>query len=311
MKKVLITGGSGAVGEAFIESFYDQYHFISFSRNTEKQLLLKKRFKKVDIHIGSVENKTDFIDSVLKIKPDIIIHAAALKQIDVGEKHPAQAVKVNLIGSLNVIEAAKIADVPITIGISSDKACQSNSVYGHTKNLMERIFLEASNVNNKFACCRLGNVAGSHGSVIPLWLRFVSENQPLKVTDKNMTRFMFLPEDVAAVIQKAIETLKVDPAPFIITKNMKAVNMFDLARSMSPLTEIVGKRPGERVNEYLVASKELPFSYLVEDYIFIRAEKNPFKQNRLQKVINSAFSEKMNAKEIKHFISVMHEKSIN
>src|SRR3990167_1649656 len=127
MKKVLITGGSGTVGSAFIKEFYNQYQFVSYGRNKEKQAALKQQFSKVELCEGSIEDRENLLKVFSRVKPDIVIHTAALKQIEVGEKHPAQAIKTNLLGSLNIIDASKIANVAITIGISSDKACLSNS----------------------------------------------------------------------------------------------------------------------------------------------------------------------------------------
>src|SRR3989344_1696033 len=132
-KKVLITGGSGTVGISFIKEFYERYHFVSYSRNEKKQITLKRNFDDVKLYLGSVENRHELINAFIKIKPDIVIHAAALKHIETGEKQPSQTVKVNILGSLNVIEASRSAGVPVTIGISSDKACGSNKVYGYTK----------------------------------------------------------------------------------------------------------------------------------------------------------------------------------
>lgn len=314
MKKVLITGGSGAVGAAFIETYYDKYRFVSLSRNEEKQMILKQRFNKIETFIGSIEDRTDLVNHFLKIKPDIVIHAAALKRIEIAEKQPIQTIKINILGSLNVIEASRIANVPITIGISSDKACLSNSVYGHTKNLMERIFLEAADDNNRFACCRLGNVVGSQGSVIPFWLKLAKDNQALKITSIDMNRFMFLPSETAYLLQKAIETLKEKRNPFVLTKKVKPVNVFDIAKHISSRVEVVGKRPGEKLNENLISVNELPFTYLDEEYIYIKTEKNQDKKNRLQKSLNSFREEKMNSSDIKNLIKnveSMHEKNFN
>lgn len=305
MQKVLITGASGAVGHAFIKAYYDQYHFISLSRNQQKQVSLKKKFDKIETVTGSIEDRTDLITTFQKIQPDIVIHAAALKHIALAEEKPSEAIKTNIVGSLNVIEASKAANVAITIGISSDKACLSSSVYGHTKNLMEHLFLEASTAINKFACCRLGNIAGSQGSVIPLWIKTASENKALCVTSEKMNRFVFMPTDVADIIQTAIVYFEKNQQPFIITKNKKAVNMLDMALSISPRIDVVGKRPGEKLNENLVSSNELPFTYIEDDYIFLKKEKNVSKKNRLQKSLNTLDTEKMGVDEIKNMVKTL------
>lgn len=302
MKKVLITGGSGAVGAAFIKAFHDQYQFFSYSRNKEKQIALKNIFSQVTLYEGSVEDYLHLQNIFMKIKPDIVIHAAALKHIDTSEKYPSQAIKINLLGSLNVIEASRATQVPITIGMSSDKACLSNSVYGHTKNLMERLFLEANNEKNKFSCCRLSNVAGSVGSVIPFWLMQAQKKQALKITDPNMNRFMLLPEEVANLIQKAIFKAQKERDSFVLTKKIKAVNIFELANQISSNTEITEKRFGERLNETLVSTDELPLTYLDQEYIFIQSQKNPLAHTTLVRELNSLTAEKMNQSELKNLI---------
>lgn len=306
MKKVLITGGSGTVGTAFIKEFYNTYQFISYSRNEKKQVSLKRNFEEVQVCLGSVEDKHDLINTFLKVKPDIVIHTAALKHVDTGEKQPAQAVKVNILGSLNVIEASRIADVPTTIGISTDKACSSTSVYGYTKSLMERLFLEADDEKNRFLCCRFGNVAGSHGSVIPFWFNLAKAKKPLLLTDPNMNRFMFSPRESAHLIHKAIEMVKEQRSGCILTKKIKSVNMLELAKCISPNIEIVGKRPGENLNETLVCNDEIPFTYDEGDYVSIKRHPNLGK-NRLMQELSSLTAKRTNQKEIRGLISSVED----
>ncbi|PJB10679.1 MAG: hypothetical protein CO120_03610, partial [Gammaproteobacteria bacterium CG_4_9_14_3_um_filter_38_9] len=254
MKKILMTGGSGTVGNAFIKAYYDQYQFISYGRNKEKQAALKSTFKNIDLVIGSIENKNKLIKVFQAVKPDIVIHAAALKYIDIAQKKPSQAIRTNLLGSMNIIEAACSANVPITIGVSSDKACLSNSVYGHTKNLMEHLFFEANNDKNRFICCRFCNVANSAGSVISRWLDLKENDQPLSITDPSMNRFIFLPKDAAKLIYKAIDIAEHKAHGGILLKKVKAVNMLDLACCISSDIKIIGKREGERLDETLVSA---------------------------------------------------------
>lgn len=303
MKRVLITGGSGTVGRAFIETYYERYQFISYSRNEKKQAALKSRFDKIELLMGSVEDRSDVINAFMKIKPDIVIHAAALKHIEIAEKQPAQAVKTNLFGSLNVIEASRNADVSITLGISSDKACLSNSVYGYTKSLMERIFLEADTKKNRFLCCRLGNVAGSVDSVIPFWFKMHNEKKPLPITDPKMNRFMLSPRECAFLAHKAIEIADSGQSGCVLLKKIKAVNMLDLAKHISSNIQIVGKRLGENLNETLVSEKELPFTYLDGRYVMIKTQKNPSGENQLQEKLTSLYAEKMDKIEISNLIA--------
>lgn len=302
MKKVLITGGSGTIGTAFIKEFYNLYHFISYSRNEKKQVSLKRSFENIELYMGSVEDKHDLINTFIKVKPDIVIHAAALKHVETGEKQPSQAVKINILGSLNVIEASRIANVPITIGISTDKVCGSNNVYGYTKIIMERLFLEADDAKNRFICCRFSNVAGSHGSVIPLWFRLAKENKPLRLTDKNMNRFMFSPRDSAYLIHQAIDIAEKHQGGCILTKKIKSTSLLKLAKHISPNIEIIGMRAGENLNETLISAEELPFTYEEEDYIVIKTQENA-NGNTLKKELNSFDSEKMTDQEATDLIA--------
>src|SRR3990167_8162426 len=170
MKKILIIGGSGTVGTAFIRAFYDKYHFVSFARDEKQQQRLQSIWKRVEYFSGEVEDLQKLLFVFETVKPDIVIHTAAVKDVVQAEKCPSAAVNTNLIGTLNVIKSSQATNVPITIGVSSDKAASRSNVYSCTKYLMERLFIEADNAKNKFICCRLSNIAGAKGSVIPHWL---------------------------------------------------------------------------------------------------------------------------------------------
>ena len=176
MKKIIITGGSGTIGKAFIKNF-PQYKYYNISRNENFIADLTRGYPHVENYVGNIEDKDFLIRTFKKIKPDIVIHTAAMKHINIAEENPIQACNVNVIGSLNVIHASIAANVPVTIGISTDKACSSESVYGDTKSLMEKCFMEANTKQNKFALCRFANVAHSNGSVLPFWLNLKKQKQ--------------------------------------------------------------------------------------------------------------------------------------
>lgn len=306
MKKVFITGGSGTVGSAFIERNYNKYKFYSYSRNEKQQVALKRRFPNVEIVFGTIEDLNHLTSEILKASPDIIIHAAALKHIDTAEKQPHHAISVNLFGSANIVEAARTCNVPITIGISTDKACKPDSVYGYTKLLMEKLFSDADNSRNRFACCRFGNVAGSHGSVIPFWLGLNTKGQKLKLTDAHMNRLMFLPQDSAELIEKTIE-LSISSeygGGFVLSKKMKNVNMLNLSRVISPEVEIVGLRPGEKLDEDLISEKEAEYSQVVlgGDYILLSKEKNKNKSTRLEGSLDTTTAKNMTTKELEEMV---------
>jgi UDP-N-acetylglucosamine 4,6-dehydratase len=268
MKKVFITGGTGTVGSSFIKNYYGEYKFYSYSRNEKLQVALKRRFPDIEIILGGIEDAYALTMAITSVKPDIVIHTAALKHVDTAEKQPTHAVSTNIIGSYNVVKACQKADVPITIGISTDKACLPYCVYGYTKLIMEKIFLESNTTRNKFTCCRFGNVAGSHGSVIPFWLSLKSNNQSLKLTDERMSRLMFSQNEAAMLVKKCIDDSK-DKGGFILSKNMKKVNMYKLAKIISNNVEVVGIRPGEKLDEDLISEEEVPYTKIQGDYIIL------------------------------------------
>ena len=274
MEKIFITGGSGTVGTAFIEQYYQKYKFYSFSRNEKMQVSLKRKFPNIEIVLGSVEDKFTLHNNIAKIKPDIIIHAAALKHVDSAEISPIQAIKSNLIGSLNLIESAIANAVAVTVAISTDKACCADNNYGYTKALMEKIFLEAHSQENKFAVCRFGNVSHSHGSVIPFWLRLRAEKKPLPLTHKSMNRLMFTRYEAAKLVHTALLKTKKEDESFILSKKMKSVNMYKIAAIISQDIEEVGLRPGEKLNETLVSESEISRTFVEGDYITIRESEN-------------------------------------
>ena len=126
-----------------------------------------------------------------KIRPNIVVHMAAMKHVNLVEENPIQGTKINVQGSLNVISASLRTDVPITVGLSTDKACSPKNVYGYSKSILEHCFIEANTDRNKFACTRFANVALTSDSVIPLWKTLIKQDKPLKLTDVKMTRLMF------------------------------------------------------------------------------------------------------------------------
>lgn len=311
MKKIFITGGSGTVGSNFIEYNQNNYKIYSYSRNEKSQVALKRNFPDVEIILGSVEDKINLENAVLKVKPDIIIHAAALKHVDTSEKQPIEMVNSNILGSKNIIEVSKKVNVPITVGISTDKACNPNNLYGYSKLIMERMFMEANNINNIFCCTRFGNVAGSNGSVIPFWLNYKIQDKPLPLTNETMTRLMVNGKEVSNIIERCIYEAENNKGGFVLTKKMKKVVLKDLAEEISNKIEIVGLRPGEALYENLISEKELKYTRVDNDYIFIGNEINPDKKSQMKDVLSSENAKKMSPTELKNLIKFVKEKMTN
>ena len=305
-KKVLITGGSGTVGSSFIENNINNFDFINLSRNEEKIAQLSRRFPSVKSAICDVRDFGHVTSMFQRYQPDIVIHAAALKHINLAEMNPTMAVEINIEGSLNVIRSSILANVPLTIGISTDKACDPDSIYGYTKHIMEKMFLENFTQRNKFICTRFANVANSNGSVIPFWKNKESTGDPLPLTDPKMNRLMFSKDDASRLVLKSIEAAEKICRPLIISKIMKTVNMNDLASKISSNIEIVGKRPGEKLNETLISKAELGRARVsipgFDDYVFIFSEKTEDLGCILENEHSSLTADKMNDEEIRMII---------
>lgn len=298
--KILITGGSGTIGKSFIREF-PEHTYYNVSRNEKFLTDLMREHPSVTNFIGNIEDEGFLIRVFKEVKPDVVIHAAAMKHINIAEENPIQACQSNVIGSINVINASVMANVPVTIGISTDKACSSASVYGDTKSLMEKCFMEANTDKNRFALTRFANVAHSNGSVLPFWLNLVEEGKTLKLTSDKMNRLMFSKSDSAKLINRAISKCETDGGGFVCSYKMKSVNMLDLAKVISTDIEIVGLRPGEKLNEDLISDKEVPFTCVHDDMIYIYTQEN-LDVNKLDRGYSSATAEKMTKEEMEKLL---------
>tara|TARA_R110002012_G_C11520656_1_gene599416 strand:+ start:74 stop:976 length:903 start_codon:yes stop_codon:yes gene_type:complete len=297
--KILITGGTGTVGKSLLKLNDNEY--ISVSRNEEKIAEVRREYPNVKYYVGNVEDKGLLLRVFKDVKPDVVVHTAAMKHIDLMETNPISGCNINVLGSLNVVEASIINDVPITVGISTDKACLSESVYGASKYLMERVFMNTNNHTNRFSLTRFANVAHSNGSVLPFWLNLKQEGKPLKLTDPDMNRLIFTQQDAAQLIKRTISWTEQHGGGFIKSYMMKCVNMLDLAKVISDDIEIVGKRPGEKTDEDLISKKEIDRTYLYGDDIHIRMEQNT-QDNKLTKPYNSKSAEKMTEDEMEELV---------
>lgn len=309
MKKILITGGSGTIGSAFIKKYCNDYHITSYSRNEKSQVALKRKFQEVELILGSVDDLYELEQAYRISKPDIVIHSAALKHVDTAEKQPSSAIKSNIIGSLNVIKCSIKHDTPITLGISTDKACEPDNVYGQTKYLMERVFQEFDNTQNRFVNCRFGNVAWSNGSVLPYWLRLANKGESLPVTDSDMTRLIFTEEEAAELIEKGIRLASSIKEYFILSKKMKKVNMLKLAKMISKDIHIVGLRPGEKIDESLISSKEVKHTRLLDDYLLLTPNEILSEKLSINGSLTSKSADEMSYSEMKNILSQVITKS--
>ena len=303
-RKLLITGGSGTVGMAFMKEYENEFDFYNVSRNETYITNLAQAFPNTQSYVGDIRDADRLINIFLKVKPDIVIHSAALKHVNLAELNPSKTVEVNIMGSLNVIKACIRAEVPIAIAISTDKACGPENIYGYSKKITEQIFLEHYNADTKFVCARFANVAASNGSVIPFWIDCARKGEPLKLTDSRMNRLMFTAPEASQLVRECISYADKSTEGFVLSRIMKSVNMLELANIISrefgdgSQPHVVGMRPGERLNETLVSQAELGAAYRTSDGGHIALHTDTFGNGRLTQELSSLTADYMSAEEI-------------
>jgi len=264
-KTILVTGGTGSFGKAFTEylvKFHSNFKkLIVFSRDELKQseMIHDKKFNHPNIRfiLGDIRDYSDIRRAIQNV--DIIIHAAALKQVPTAEYNPFQFIKTNILGSQNIIEAALDTNVKNVVALSTDKASAPINLYGATKLCSEKLFTAANNIKGKknisFSVVRYGNVMGSRGSVIPLFLKFNRKNKQLTLTDKKMTRFnITLKESVELVLS----SLKNSREGEIFIPKIPSFHILDLIKAIAPNKKykLIGVRPGEKIHEELISVYE-------------------------------------------------------
>lgn len=269
-KKILVTGGTGSIGEKVVESLlrYAPNRIIIFSKDDSRQYLMKQKYhfaQNIQYILGDIRDKDDVEYATRGI--DYIFHAAALKQVPVCEDNPFEAVKTNVIGSENVIQAALSNRVRKVVNISTDKAINPSNTMGATKLLAEKLFSQANQkVNNDqthFCSVRFGNVIGSRGSVLPIFLEQAKKGDPLTITDLQMTRFFMTIQQAAELTLKAAyyskngETFILRMNAFRIKELQQAVHMYcENEKIPLPKEKKIGIRPGEKLHEQLITEEE-------------------------------------------------------
>jgi len=291
-KVVLITGGTGSLGRDFVRSIMSgklgkPKQVIVFSRDEDKQYAMELEWKKLkaatddvfyynnavlSFRIGDVRD----YESVVRVvkEADVIIHAAALKQVPISECFPFESVKTNILGVQNIIRAIveTVNNVETVLAISTDKACKPVNTYGMCKAIQERLAVEANCLcpKTRFICVRYGNVAASRGSVIPLFQEQIRNGGPVTITSREMTRFI-LTMDIA--IKTIFEAIRSAEAGDIYVPEISSANTLDLAEVMigdkKIDIEIIGVRPGEKSHEVMISEEEIPRTIKREDYFVI------------------------------------------
>lgn len=267
-KTILITGGTGSLGKALIKRLLNDNNIIVYSRDEGKQALSFGHNPNIIRVIGDIRDYDKLNVTLQRHKPDYIIHTAALKRIDDMEFYPDECVKTNINGSENVAKAALNNNIKKCILVSTDKACQPVNVYGSSKFIAERIFTNYDYNSNStiFASVRYGNVIASRGSFVPLFMDWIRDNQTIKVTSEEMTRFLFTLEDAVDAVLGALNNAQGGEVfvPQIDSYTLPiCIKALENITGKTANTKLIGLRPGEKLHEDMLAETELPFTYQV------------------------------------------------
>lgn len=271
---ILITGGTGSFGKAFIKRLLesDVRRIAIFSRDELKQLEMRNEFKdeRLRFFLGDIRDAPRLDIALHGV--DYVVHAAALKQVDTGEYNPMEFVKTNVFGSHNVIDSCIRNGVKKVVALSTDKASSPINLYGATKLTADKLFSAANNYSHAygttFSIVRYGNVMGSRGSVIPYFKKLATEGKPFPITDKRMTRFWITLEQA---IEFVLESFEIMQGGELYVPRIPSMKIMDLAQAIKTdfKYEEIGIRPGEKLHEEMISpddsrrTTELPNRYVV------------------------------------------------
>jgi len=331
-KRILVTGGTGSIGSVIVKELLklEPKQIRIFSRDETKQFELMHEIGSpinVTFLIGDIRDKERLNMAMENI--DIVFHAAALKHVSSCEKNPFEAVKTNVQGTQNIIDCAYANKIDKVVVISTDKATDPTNVMGCTKLLAEKLiiasFLYKGSKKTKFCCVRFGNVLGSRGSVVPLFINQIRQGGPVTVTDPKMTRFIMSISQAVKLVFKSAELMK-NREIFVL--KMPVVNIKDLAQAVIELLKeknkikndlpikIIGKRDGERLHERLLTKEESEGTLELKDMFVIMPNlleptsgykfptENPYPESRRVKIgdYSSNNVKKMDVKKIKKLL---------
>ncbi len=297
-KKFLVTGGTGSLGKAVTKKLLktDVDTIRIYSRDELKQIEMESELDdhRVRFLIGDIREKERLTMALEDI--DVVIHAAALKHVPIAEYNAFEAVKTNVYGSQNLIEACLARNVQVALAAGTDKAVSPLNTYGATKLLMERLFTSANYYKGghktKFLCVRYGNVLGSRGSIVPKLIHQIQNGKKLTITDPEMTRFNISMDESSNLIFRALEY---GTGGEIFIPKLKAYRLEDVKNALLELlnakneTEIISVRPGEKFHEILINKDELRNTYETDkDYIIFEKD---IQQHNLSPSLNEMKTE--------------------
>ena len=274
--RILITGGTGSWGQTLTRMLLEKYNpkeIIVFSRGELQQVLMQRKFQnpKIKYVIGDVRDYEAIKFATVGV--DYIFHMAALKHVPICEEHPQEAIKTNITGTTNIVNASILNGVKKVIDVSTDKAVEPVNLYGMTKSVGEKVIIQANDLSTatKFVCIRGGNVMGSNGSVIPYFIDQIKSGGPITITDIRMTRFFLTLEEAIELLFKAAED-SIGGETFVM--NMPACYITEIAEILMEQhgpVEIkeIGGRPGEKLDEMLISKHESPMAYYYDENYFV------------------------------------------
>jgi UDP-N-acetylglucosamine 4,6-dehydratase len=277
---ILVTGGTGSFGHTFVPLTLERFNprkIIIFSRDEMKQWEMAKNYQgnsKVRFFIGDVRDRERLYRALDGV--DYVVHAAATKIVPTAEYNPFEAIKTNIIGAMNLIDACIDNSIKGVVALSTDKASCPINLYGATKLASDKLFVAgnhyAGGKGTRFSVVRYGNVMGSRGSVIPLFLS-MKETGVLSITDPRMTRFMISLEEGAELVWHAFSDME---GGEIYVKKIPSMKVTDIARVIAPKAEqkVVGVRPGEKLHEQMIGIEDAAYTYEYGEYFKILPQIN-------------------------------------
>lgn len=336
-KSILVTGGTGSLGKIFVKRVLSgelgtPKKVIVFSRDEAKQnemrlsylhktiatdeVIYRNFMNILQFQIGDIRNYADVCAAVKHA--DIVVNAAALKQVPTCEYFPLQAVLTNCIGPANIVRAIHENDLPVAtvIGISTDKACKPVNVMGMTKSIQERIFISANVLIPKtnFICVRYGNVLASRGSVIPLFLDQIKHGGPITITVPEMTRFLLNLNQAVDTVFAAIKYAKPGETYIPNVPSAKVINIVKaLIGDRKIKIKITGIRPGEKLSEVLISEEEVNHCFKRENYYVIKSmlpELNNNEDKKKSNVFEKEFSSADNVLSYEKTVSLLKENKL-
>lgn len=294
---ILITGGTGSFGKAFVDLTLQKYRpkkIIIYSRDEMKQWQMKQKYlndNRLRFFIGDVRDKGRLNRAMNNV--DYVIHAAALKIVPTAEYNPFECIKTNIIGAMNVIEACIDNKVKKTVALSTDKASSPSNLYGASKLASDKAFISgnfsyAGGKNSRFSVVRYGNVMGSRGSIIPLFLDLNKTKEPFPITDRRMTRFMITLNSGIELVWHALKNMT---GGEIYVKKIPSIKVLDIAKAINPKKKIniIGLRPGEKMHEQMIGAEDARNTYEFNNHFVIYPNNELilhkyFRLNKLKKV---------------------------